>query len=302
MTDNHDKYTTARLLASYFLSLSLFALAASLAYFTYELSTVSRQIPNVLVSINNTSDKVEPIVAQVAKIVELVPTVLEEVEATRNIIPPILKEVELTRKQIPAVLNQVEAVRKEVPAMLASADKASAAVVVISKEVEATRPLIPEVLKEVKTTRESIPPMMDRADSLIEKARDAGKEASQGAVSGIFSGIIMAPFALVADVGRGITGMSAEEAKDYHEKDFDFIEKASFDLLNNGSTGDERKWNNPESGNRGVMTLVDTYKGGEYGESECRTLNLELYKKEKLSKKTTRTLCKNDENKWDFEK
>lgn len=310
-----DKYATARLVASYVLSLSLFALATSLAYFTYEFSTLSRYIPDVLVSINNTTDKVEPVVAEVGRITVLVPAILQEVEATRNVIPPILKEVELTRKQIPAVLKevemtrkqipavlkQVEAVREDVPAMLASADRASDAVVAISKEVAATRPLIPDVLKEVQMTRESIPPMMDRADRLIEKARVAGKEASQGAVTGIFSGIIMAPFALVADVGRGITGMTAEEAKVFDERDFDLIKQGVIDLLNNGSEGDERKWRNKESGNNGIIKLSGTYSEGEFAEYDCRTLSIELYKKDKLIKETSRSFCKNDENQWDFD-
>lgn len=310
-----DKYTRVRLIASYLLSLSLFALAASLAYFTYELSTVSRQIPDVLVSINNTTDKVEPVVAEVGKIVELVPSILNEVEQTRNVIPPILKEValtrnqipavlkevEMTRKQIPAVLDQVEAVRKDVPAMLASADRASAAVVAISKEVEATRPLIPEVLKEVETTRESIPPMLEQADKMIDKARDAGKKASQGAVTGIFSGIIMAPFALVADVGRGITGMSKEEAKAFDEKDFELIKQGSLELLNKGTEGDVRDWSNPDSDNSGNIELTEIYSEGEFAEYECRTLRMKLYKKDKLIKDTSRSLCKNDNNQWDYD-
>jgi hypothetical protein len=51
-----ERYAGARLIASYLLSLSLIALASSLAYFTYEFSTLSRYIPDVLVSINNTTE------------------------------------------------------------------------------------------------------------------------------------------------------------------------------------------------------------------------------------------------------
>jgi hypothetical protein len=213
----------------------------------------------------------------------------------------VLKEVALTREQVPAVLKQVEAMRKGIPLILASADKASDAVVVISKEVEAIRPLIPEVLKEGETTRESIPPMMDRADRLIEKASVAGKEASQGAVTGVFSGIIMAPFSLVADIGHGITGMSEEEAKVFDDRDFELIKQATLELLNNGAKGDARKWSNPASGNNGIIRLIETYNKGEFAEYDCRTLRAELYKKDKLIKKTTRSFCKNDNNQWDFD-
>ena len=242
----------ASLVASYLFSLSLFALAGSVVYFTYEVVIISKQIPGILLRVDTTSEKLEPIINDVGNIIDLVPPILKEVEAirksippilkeveqTRKMIPPILSEVEQTRKQIPAVLKESAAIRGELPAVLASADKASKAVAGVAKQVEATRPLIPEVLKEVETTRESIPGMMDRADGLIEKARVAGKEASQGAVTGIFSGIIMAPFSLVADAGRSITGMTEEEAKQLDEKDFELIEKASLQLLNNGTKGE----------------------------------------------------------------
>ena len=216
-------------------------------------------------------------------------------------IPPILSEVEETRKQIPALLKESEAIRGELPAVLASADKASDAVAGVSKQVEATRPLVTDVLQEVATTRESIPPMMDRADVLIEKARVAGKEASEGAVTGLFTGIIRAPFALVASAGRGLTDLSEEEAKTFNDKDFSLVKQASLYLLNNGSKGDRREWRNEDSENRGIVQLTRIYTGGEYSEIDCRTLKITLHKQDKLVKDSQRSFCKNDEGEWDFD-
>ena len=299
----------ARLVASYLFSLSLFALAGSIAYFTYEMTNVSKQVPDILQSIDNTSEKIEPIINEVGQIIDLVPPILKQVEETRKLIPPILKEVEQTRQQIPALLKESEAIREEseairgeLPAVLASADKASAAVVDVAKQVEATRPLIPEVLKEVETTRESIPPMMDRADVLIEKARVAGQEASEGAVTGLFTGIIRAPFALVGDAGRSITGLTETEAKQLDKKDFELVEKASLYLLNNGTKGEERQWENADSGNHGVIVLTDIYTEGEYAEIDCRSLDVQLYKKDKMIKQTPRSFCKDSAGKWDLDK
>jgi len=305
---------THKLLSSYFLSLSLFALAAAIAYFTYEVANVSKQIPDILVRIDNTSEKIEPILDEVSGIVDLLPPILKEVEATRKLIPPILKEVEQTRKlippildevaktrqQIPAVLKESQAIRKDLPAVLASADKASAAVADVAKQVEKTRPLIPEVLKEVETTRESIPGMMAQADVLIEKARVAGKEASQGAVTGFFKGIILAPFALVGDAGKSIVGLSETEAKQLNKTDYNLIEKAVLELLNNGSVDDERKWANPANGTHGVVTLVDIYEKDDFSEDECRKLDLELFKNGTEMQNTSRAFCKDDDGKWDF--
>lgn len=299
----------ARLVASYLFSLSLFALAGSIAYFTYEMTTVSKQVPDILQSIDNTSEKIGPIIDEVGQIIDLVPPILKQVEETRKLIPPILKEVEQTRQQIPALLKESEAIREEseairgeLPAVLASADKASAAVVDVAKQVEATRPLIPDVLKEVETTREAIPPMMNRADVLIEKARVAGQEASEGAVTGLFTGIIRAPFALVGDAGRSITGLTEAEAKQLDKKDFELVKKASLYLLNNGTKGEERQWENTDSDNHGVVVLTDIYKEGEYAEIDCRSLDIELYKKDKMIKQAPRSFCKDSAGKWALDK
>ncbi len=305
----------ASLVASYLFSLSLFALAGSVVYFTYEVAIISKHIPEILQRVDTTSEKLEPVIDDVGHIIVLVPPILKEVEEIRKLIPPILKEVEQTRKMIPPILTEVEqtrkqipavlkesaAIRGELPAVLASADKASKAVAGVAKQVEATRPLIPEVLKEVETTRESIPGMMDRADGLIEKARVAGKEASQGAVTGIFSGILMAPFSLMADMGSSVAGLTEEEAKDFQEKDFELIKQATIFLLNNGSKGEERKWSNTESNNNGVLKLTELYTAGEYSELDCRTLMYKLYKKGDLAKEGSRSFCKNEEGKWDFD-
>jgi surface antigen/archaellum component FlaC len=312
ISDNTARHSGASLLASYLLSLSLFSLAGAIIYFTYEVVIISKQIPDVIKTVDMTSDNIEPIIGEVGRIIDLIPGILKEVEETRKLVPPILKEVEQTRKQIPPILKEVEntrkqippilkesqAIRHELPAVLASVDKASDSVTDISKQIEETRPLIPKALKEIETTRESIPPMLDRVDGLIEKAGHAGKEASQGAVTGFFKGIIVAPFALVGDAGRRIAGMTEEEAKRLDDKDFDYIKNTSLVLLNNGTEGDERQWKNTGSGSYGTVKLMSIYTKGEYAEIDCRSLEVKIYKNDKLLKDTTSSFCKDDEGKW----
>ncbi len=312
---SNDLKEKLKLFASLLLPLSLFSMAAALAYFTYELSAVSRQIPEILESIDSTSENIQPVLDEVGNILDLVPPILKEVEEVRKLIPPILEEVEQTRKQIPPILSEVEqtrnqipaildeskAIRGDVPAVLASADKASEAVAGVARQVEASRPLVKDVLQEVATTREAIPPMMDRADVLVEKARVAGKEASEGAVTGLFTGIIRAPFALVASAGQGIAGLTEEEAKYFNDKDYSLVQQASLYLLNNGSKGDRRKWHNDDSGNHGEVQLSRIYTEGDYSEIDCRSLNISLYNKDELIKEGTRAFCKNDKGEWDFE-
>ncbi len=302
--------------ASYLLSLAMFSLAAALTYFTYEISVISRQVPGIMLMIENTSEKIEPLVDEVSEIVVLLPSILDEVEATRQLVPPILEEFEESRKQIPSILQEVArtreqiplildesaAIRQQLPAVLASTDNASAAVVDVAAQIEAITPLVPDVLQEVKDTRESIPPLMDRADMLIDKARVAGKEASQGAVTGLFKGILMAPFALVGDVGRRMTGMSESEAKELSHEDFQQIEQGSLYLLNKGEMNEVRQWKNTVNNTHGTIKLIDIYESDDFIADECRTLSIMLYKKDDEIKKVKQSFCKNDDDKWDFDR
>jgi hypothetical protein len=314
MTDNVK--TGAQQFATYVLSLAMFTLAGALIYFSYEVSRVSTQIPDVLTSVDHTSAQVGPVVHEVVEIRDLipdilheveeirklVPPILEEVEQTRLQIPPILREVEQTRQQIPPILKEVEAVRKEMPAVLKSADNASSAVVVMSKEIEATRPLIPEVLKEVETTRESIPPMLDRADAMIDKARVAGQEASSGAVSGFFKGLITTPFTLVGDAGKAVTGMSDEEIKQLTDKDLDLIETTALYLLNNGAEGEIKEISNPDSGFSATLKLVsESTIEEDFTTVECRTILYDGYTNGKRLKTVNRTFCKEEGGGWDID-
>lgn len=68
--------TGAQLVASYLMSLAMFALAGALVYFTYEVSRVGSQIPDILSSVDHTSEKVGPIISEVVEIRELIPPIL----------------------------------------------------------------------------------------------------------------------------------------------------------------------------------------------------------------------------------
>ena len=281
----------------------MFALATALAYFAFEISRISTQVPDILTSVDNTSANIEPIINEVGEIRLLIPDVLHEIEQTRKLVPPVLEEIEQTRQQIPPVLKQVEAIRQDIPAVLKSADKASDAVVAAANEIKATRPLVPKFLKQVEITREAIPLMLDRGDAMIDKARTAGKEASSGAVTGFFKGLITTPFVLVGDAGRALTGMTDEEMKEYTEKDFDLLETAALDLLNNGKRNDLKKISNPESGMSATLKLVSIEtKEEDFVTIECRALQSETYKNGERKKTTNRTFCKEEGGGWDTDR
>jgi len=294
------KISKLQVYATYLSAFSMLMLAAALVYFTIELVSITRQIPEILQTVESTSEKIGPVIEEIAEIRDLVPPILKEIEETRKVVKPAINEYAKTNEQIPRILDEVEATRKTLPKVLKTADNASHAVVTISKEIKATRPLVPKVLAEIEKTRESIPPMMDRADKLVANARDAGKEASEGAVSGMFSGILMAPFALVGDAGKKLVGSDDEAASKLTEKDYTAVETVSNELLELGKVGNEKTWQNKESGSSGTVKLVDI-NGDAEDDGECRTLRIVVkYKNDTIQDKNT-VMCKGSNGKWDFE-
>ena len=283
--------------AQFAMSFALVCLSVSIAYFTYEMARLGYHVPDVLSQVDHTTQEVSPIVDEVVEIRKLVPEILTQVEETRMMIPPVLEEIEQVRKQIPPVLNEVEAVRKELPAVINSVDKASAAVVTASKEIEATRPLIQDAITEVETTRESIPPLMDRADQMIERARVAGQQASEGAVTGIFTGILSAPFVVMGDA----LGLSDEEAKNFTKKDHELFDVAVSELLNVGAEADSRDWNNPDSGLSGKIVLLGKYDGEDEHEfSNCKEVKIDAYKEGKHVLDKLKHYCEDAEGVWEL--
>jgi len=285
------------LYASYLTSASMFALAGAIVYFTVEMVQITRQIPDILLTVENTSKEIGPIVSEIAAIQKQIPIIIKETEETRKLAKLAIAEYTKTNQQLPRILDEIEATRKALPDALKTADNASNAVIVISKEIEAGRLFMPQVLSEVKKTRESIPPLMDRADLLIASAREAGQEASSGAVSGLFTGILMAPFTFVGSVSETLIGDDDVSDK-LSDKDNEDIEKATGELLASGSVGDVNAWSNKDSGNSGLIKLIDVTDADD-GDDECREIQIVIkHKGDEIQNKKT-TLCKKSD-KWDL--
>ena len=311
MNNNNGR---AQIYARYVSAAAMFSLAAALVYFTAGLVQVSREIPEILQTVEDVNHQISPVVDEVAEIRALIPPILEEVKATRKMIPPVLAEVRASREwaepviseysrtneQIPHILQEVRATREALPPVLKTVDGAADAVRDISAEIKATRPLVPEILAEVEKTREAIPPMLDRADILVANARKAGKEASRGAVSGVFSGILMAPFVFVGDVGKRLVGAGSSDEDRLSDEDYAMVEAATSEILNIGKPGDKKTWVNQNTGSSGYVKLLDISE--EDGlDNECREMEIMVQVQDKVLQKKTVELCLNDEGKWDFQ-
>ncbi len=267
-------------MATYVLSAALFSIAAAIAYFTYELSRLHQDIPAILTQVENTSGKVDPILAEVTEIRKMVPTILTEIAAVRGEIPSIVNEISETRKQIPPVLQEVKETRESIPAILKTVESASASIDQTNKEIAATRPLVPDVLKEVKAirseieaTRKSIPGTLKQVDELLAKASIAGQKATEGAVTGVFTGVITAPFRALSGIGRVVAG----DEVFLEGEDLKIATEAAY-ALTEMKVDSKKDWQNPASNSHGTLTLLKKYKDSGI---DCVSMKNQVWKDEK---------------------
>ena len=306
--------TTA--VATYALSAGLLAVAGALAYFTFELSRIHRDLPAILEQVEHTSGKVDPILVEMMEIRRLVPpiltevaavreempSILNEIESTRTLVPSIVEEVEETRRLIPSILKEVEASRAAIPDILKAVDAAASSLDRTNREVEAIRQQIPDVLQrveairqEIEATRTSLPATLDRVDELVAKAGAAGQKATEGAVTGVFTGVITAPFRALVGLGQVVGGdgiiLEGEDLK---------IATDAAIALAASEKGSEKAWNNPGSGRHGRFALLDKYRSSD---KECVTMKHQFWEGEKLIVDRVFNACHKDgASTWELKK
>ena len=234
----------ARFLATTFLSVAFAALALAFAYAAYQVGALRVQIPELLTSIERTSQKVEP--------------VLRGVEAIRDLVPPILKEVKATRELVPGIVAEVQELRKTLPPLV---DTSAQAINNVSAAVRVVEPRIPSVLAEVRATREALPGILDRANQVVDRASSVGQKAGEGAVKGVIGGIVGTPFRLIGDVGKGLRGiLGLDDRSGFTAEDERLASVATDAVLKNGKVGAQNSWKNPDSTNHGSVALSETWK------------------------------------------
>ena len=118
-------------------------------------------------------------------------------------------------------------------------------------------------------------------------------------MTGVFTGIFTAPFPMVGDV----LGMSKEEARHFSKKDIKMFNLTVNELLNVGSVGDRKEWNNPESGVNGSVKILRFYEGegdGEFEFADCSEVKIKAFKEEENIFDHQKSYCKDDDGKWNL--
>ncbi len=313
-------------------SLSRFALAAAIFYFAFQLYQINQNVPAISQSIDRVSRQVEPsleeaqaIREELAEIRKLIPSLLERVDIsvaviddTQRQIPQIISATEKalaviseTQQQIPQIMSTTENVvaalnetQQQIPQIVNTAENAIAALNLTRDEL---MPYIPLTLEEVRLMRKTMEDSLDRIEILIDDANDkamnailmagdAGKKASEGAVSGFFTGLIKLPFKLVGTLASPIVNkIDADVAQKLTEKDLELMAEASEQAVEEMKIGRIWKWDNQKSGNSGSLTITRKY---EIRSHVCVEVEVRVSIKGREKMNEPDNLCLNKEKKW----
>ncbi len=265
-------------IVTYLLPLSILSLSAALIYFSLILSQVVNELPFLLEKIEVTSKNIKPVVTEVSKIRELIPPITHEVTELRKKIPAILEEVKKTRELVPSVIAEIKNVREITPSIL--------------KEVKQTRESIPAILKEVETTRKEIPGLLVKGENIIKNAQQIAKKTGEGAVTGVFTGIIKAPFKLIG----GIFNLDHLAYKNITSEDRELVLKATDDALNSGEINKSYAWSNENSKNKGTVTVT---KKEMIESRDCRLVKFTIKIPNKKPIENEHSVCLNDGGVWE---
>jgi len=313
-------------------SASRFAIAAAIIYFAYQLAQINDNVAVVTQSVDQVSQHIGPTLEEVreirleiAQVRKLIPDILAEVAEVRQQIPEILAEVAEVRQQIPLIVEQVESINKNIDPILQRIDKTVAvvdatqrqipqiistaddAIVAINDTREEVLPYLPATLEEIKLTRDSINPTLDRVEDLVDdtfikatetiaSAKDAGKKASEGAVTGFFTGLIKLPFKFIGSLASPIVDdLDAEVARQLTDKDIKLMAEAGVEAIKSKTTGKDWSWKNPKSGNSGSITIIRKH---QLHGLQCVEARIFISNKSRQIMDEIDDFCLSKENKW----
>lgn len=284
--------------ATSFTNMARLTLAASLVYVGYsisqfgqhlsqlsplidEIQQVQLQIPDILERVDTITEQVPDVLAQVDAINQKIDPILQRVDDITAQIPPILAQVDAVEKQIPPILAESKQLRQQVPAVLKRVDSTNKSIAGVSRQ-------IPAILNESEAIRADAPVLLADAQQLVSDVETAGQQASEGFVSGVFTGILKAPLSILPD---GTPLFSRASLSDKDEK---MMQETVVELLASNKLGSKKTWYNSSTQIGGEITLF----ASKSDPSQCRTLKIELSKKRRQIESRATEVCKDSQGKW----
>ncbi len=313
-------------------SVSRLAIAAAIVYFAYQMAQIGVQVGGVTQTVDRVTEQVPPALVEVreirlevAAVREQIPAILGEVSAVSEQIPAILSEVAALRAQLPAVLARTESLERQIGPILQRVDNTLAvvqetqrqlpqiletsnqAIAALNQTRDQVVPLVPKALDEVRLTRESVDPTLDRveviiddaffkADRAIASASEAGRQASEGAVKGFFTGLVKLPFALVGTLASPlIATMDPKVAELLTEDDMKLMNEAGGRATQVEYLNREQTWENPDSGNSGSVTILRKF---EIDKHQCVEARITISTDRRQVHDRTNEFCLGADGSW----
>ena len=245
--------------------------------------TLSGEVPGMVDVANRYEPHIDPL--------------LQEVAASRALAEKALSESAAYRSELPALLARLDALdarlaelQGQLPAVLSRVDNAL-------DESKAWRPISEQALTEAQSWRSDIPLYLDRSEKLVAGARQAGKEASSGMVSGFVTGTLSLPFKALGNVGELFDPRSLS-ARRMTDEDRRNLRAAAIALLDEPAqkTAD---WSSSESGHAGTVTVLESRVTDE---RTCHTLEIVNRFKGGQQETIQHHVCKNARGEWAISK
>ena len=272
---------TNKNVASYTLTLSIFSLSGALIYLAILVTEVADLIPGIMKSVDEVTVLIDPIINEVEQIRILVQPVIDETTSIRKTVLPVLKEIKQTRQLIPDILQETARVRTQVTE--------------VNNTLIKTLEILPSVLEEMEQTRIEIPELLTRAERLVVSANEAGEDASEGAVTGFFSGILKAPFSIISNLGESIFDEMGMEEDAFTDEDRMMIGKLSHETLEAGMVGESREWEDSDTGHTMKVSLMHEIMQDD---KPCRSLHIEASGDNDTYIEKEIMLCKKGDSEW----
>lgn len=263
------------------LFIALIAIALAIAYLGYQVSRFVDQIPYIKETIDNVDKRIPTIVSEVEQIRKQIPPILLEVEHVRSLIPSILEEVDQVRltanayeKRLPSITQSIDNISSAIdnginqtvphlPLIIETSNDAIKQVGQTTNAISNLEPQIPLILQRVDNVVAELPgikshtdTLMTRAETLVVEAKGIGAETSEGAVQGLFTGIIKAPKAIIQEISQPILSTSGNRINDNLDlEDLKIIGQSLKTAWQEGGSSGQYEWTNKKSGHKGTFKI-----------------------------------------------
>lgn len=247
------------------LAVALLSVTVALLLLTRELASWRSHVPDVMAQSTawqrETSDFQEQTAQLQPKIdaaLQVTRDVVSETERVRRSIPPMLREIERAGETVRAVLprvdealQRIDGIEQALPEVLKTANDAVT-------EVKRANDSLPGVMQEVRETRTEAEQLVAHAERVVEGSRKAGREASEGAVAGVFTGVFKLPFTSVVELRRERHDRLSFEKK-MTDQDRELLRQATSAALADPKDRVVYPWRNDQTHHSGTLSALRTY-------------------------------------------